>query len=148
MEEISIVIIKIPVGLRDVFTTVQYNIDFAEAMVELAEHAGLDEEAIWNSDIEFNSIVESNGYIRIDHDLANWSDLSEKFVKMASSIEYYSIHQTGFGLTRYYSLNDKQDRLTLQHDSESDSTKDEARKIKVWRESFSDQLMEAFPKAF
>lgn len=33
------------------------------AMVELAEHVGLDEESIWNSDIEFNSIIESDGYI-------------------------------------------------------------------------------------
>lgn len=69
MEEISIVIIKIPVGLLDVFSNARYNIDFVEAMVELAEHAGLDEEAIWNSEIGFNAIVESNGYIRVDHDI-------------------------------------------------------------------------------
>lgn len=148
MEEMSIVFIKIPVSLINVFSDIRYSIDFAEAMVELAEHAGLDEEIIWDSDIEFNSIVESKGYIRVEHDLANWSDLSAQLVKIAGNIEYYSIHTTEFGFTKYYSLNDKQDRLSLQHDSESDSVKDEAKKTKMWRNTFSDGMMEAFPKIF
>lgn len=142
----SIVFIKIPISLINVFSDIRSNIDFSEAMVELAEHAGLDEESIWKSDIEYNSLVKSNGYIRVDHDLAKWSDLSEQFVKTASNIEYYSIHSTEFGLTKYYSLNDKQDRLRLQHDSENDSVRDEVKKTKMWRDTFSDGMMEAFPK--
>ena len=62
MEEMSIVYIKVPIDLICLFTDVRFNIDFVESMVELAEYSGLDEDAIWSSEIEYNSIVERSGY--------------------------------------------------------------------------------------
>ena len=145
MEEMSIVYIKVPIDLICLFTDVRFNIDFVESMVELAEYSGLDEDAIWSSEIEYNSIVERSGYVRIDHDLANWSTLSAQFVKAANNIEYYSIHLTEFGITKYYSLNDKLNRLSLEYDSERESKTEEERMTMMWRESFSDGARNAFP---
>ena len=63
-------------------------------MSELAEFAGISEDAVWDSEIAYNSIKVKDQFVLIDHDLANWSDVSAEFVVKGNDLEYYSIHQS------------------------------------------------------
>ena len=149
MEEASEILILLPAELMSDFEAIENALGFSEAMAELAEQAGVGEDTVWDSEIAYNSLKFKNRFVKIDHDVANWSDVSSEFVAKGCGVEYYSIHQSDHGLVSLYLLNDSGKRLALKVDIETlnKSTKKKTLSdMDQWNGSISQAAKKSFPK--